>query len=210
MRTSRRTIENEPEPEQAEDGGKDELINQLKTQVTDLKTERSRLLEHIDALTALKKEHEGKIRKLEVAIITSNTHKKRRRKVNRNRGDISSRTVHDLCVFLQGKYSRVSENMTNQFSASLETNNYSARILRILRMIFGRMNRLARLFGTETNFYGLIDGSGLLNCTQTDVNDKQFTILYDYNLIGQEVSCDVVDLDHIDEHIILVWWSKRR
>ena len=64
LRTHHHEVTAEP------DVSKDEIIHNLKTEVCELKNDRKRLLEHIDALSALRKEHETKIKELEVTSIT--------------------------------------------------------------------------------------------------------------------------------------------
>ena len=130
---ARLNMEDEPNERGVRD--KDDIINELKVEVSELKEERKRLIEHIEVLGVLRKEYEGKIKEME--YLRSRVHctgiirKKRSRTTERR--EEHSVELRDLCVFLESRYSRVQESVAKRFSQSLKTKKYSVVINGLLK-----------------------------------------------------------------------------
>lgn len=161
---------------------KDRKINELKSEVANLKEERKRLLEHIEVLGALRKEYEGKIKDMEFVkrrSVLAGVKRKRRKSTS----DPNSKELRDLCVIATSRYSRVQENVATNFTSRIREKSYPVEIVSVLEIIFTRMNRIARLFVNEINFRAFIDGSNVVFGTENSVSEEGFDILYDWNTV---------------------------
>ena len=188
-----------PEP----DVSKDEMIHGLKTEVCELKNERKRLLEHIDALSALRKEHETKIKSLETSSITLKSRTASRKKFRKSRSGSGRKQLQDICVFMQDRYSRVREQSTTLFIESIRPKNYSSEVIELLHMIFSRMNRLARFVANETNYMAFVDGGDVVLGTESDIDDSLHRIVYDPFAIGDKLEEESAQHEYSDDYVVL-------
>ncbi len=112
------------------------------------------------------------------------------------------RTIRDLCVFLESRYSRTKDNVTHQFVIRLRPKRYPSEVVNIMQIMYSRMNRLARLYASEINFLSFLDSSEVVFGIQRTVDDNSFRIVYDWYVVGRECLPEVCQLDGIDEHVM--------
>ena len=163
------------------DQEKDELINRLKIEVEDLKTERKRMSDHIEVLQALRKQHEEKIKEMKMVNLLSKRPLKRQRRKEKDRQISNGQVdISEICIFNEGVYKRNDDKETEKFVNSIIHEGYTIDVLKVLKKMYSRMSRLAYFVLNEVNIVAFINGSDVVFGTVSSIEKYMSDLVYDW------------------------------
>ncbi len=161
------------------DVNKEELINKLKIEVDELRSDKKLLLEHIEVLGALRKQLEKNIVEMKSQMIPTDSSSRKRRAKKRRSND-EEIDISELCIFNESRYRVRKTNGLESLKRSLMQKDVNNLVIEIAIKMYVRMNSLALFYCNDSNYLAFIDGSGAIFGVRRKFPNNAAKIVYDW------------------------------